>query len=85
MDGATDLDVAAMSEEQLPTDDLTLIEGVGPAMQIRLYEFGYTSWQQIAELDDQSTEKLSVQLELDNQITEQDWSGQAKKLMESKQ
>jgi len=71
--------------EELPTDDLTLIEGVGPAMQIRLYEFGYTSWQQIAELDDQSTEKLSVQLELDNQITEQDWSGQAKKLMESKQ
>lgn len=85
LDGATDLDVAAMSEEQLPTDDLTLIEGVGPAIQIRLYEFGYTSWQQIAELDDQSTEKLSVQLELDNQITEQDWSGQAKKLMESKQ
>lgn len=69
--------------EPVVKDDLTLIEGVGPALQGRLYAFGYTRWHQLAELNEESAEKLSIQLELDNQINEQDWPGQARNLMES--
>jgi len=83
LDGV-DIDASA-DENDEPPDDLTLIEGVGPALQERLYAFGYFHWQDLANLDEESIEKLSVQLELDEQITEQDWSGQASKLLESKQ
>ena len=72
------------TDDVVPADDLTLINGVGPALQERLYAFGYTQLQHIAELDDASTEKLSIQLELDDQIREQNWSGQASELMELK-
>jgi predicted flap endonuclease-1-like 5' DNA nuclease len=72
-------------EEAIETDDLTLIDGVGPALQERLYAFGYTRWQHLAELTDESAEKLSIQLELDDQIKAQNWSGQAHLLMESTQ
>ena len=73
------------SEAPIETDDLTLIDGVGPALQERLYAFGYTQWRHLAELTDETADKLSIQLELDDQIKEQDWSGQAHLLMESKQ
>ena len=71
--------------DDIVADDLTLIDGVGPALQERLYSFGYRRWQQLAELDGHSTEQLAVQLELDDQITVQDWSGQAHRLMEAGQ
>jgi NAD(P) transhydrogenase subunit alpha len=71
------------SEEVIETDDLTLIDGVGPALQERLYAFGYTRWHHLAGLNDATIEKLSIQLELDDQIKEQNWSGQAHLLMES--
>jgi NAD(P) transhydrogenase subunit alpha len=73
------------SEEIIETDDLTLIDGVGPALQGRLYAFGYTRWHHLADLNDVTAEKLSIQLELDDQIKEQNWSGQAHLLMESMQ
>ena len=69
--------------ELLPRDDLTLIAGVGPALQERLYSFGYRQFHQLAELDDDAIEKLSVQLELREEIREQDWPAQARRLMET--
>ena len=71
------------SDEAIEADDLTLIDGVGPALQERLIAFGYTRWHHLAELNDETTERLSIQLELDDQIKEQNWSGQAHLLMES--
>ncbi|MGQ7847816.1 hypothetical protein ACUNV4_25200 [Granulosicoccus sp. 3-233] len=70
------------AEEPLPRDELTVIDGVGPALQERLYSFGYRQLRQLAELDDDAIEKLSVQLELAEEIREQDWRGQARRLME---
>lgn len=64
-------------------DELTLIDGVGPALQERLYAFGYLQLQQLAELDDKGIDRLSVQLELGDEIAEQDWPGQARRLLES--
>ncbi len=69
--------------EDFATDDLTRIDGVGPALQERLFSFGYRRWQHLAELDELSTEKLAVQLELEDEIKNQDWSGQAQRLLET--
>ncbi len=72
------------AEEPLPRDELTVIDGVGPALQERLYSFGYRELWQLAELDDDAVEKLSVQLELADEINEKDWRGQARRLMEKR-
>jgi len=84
LDGASASEVAegeAESPEIL--DDLTLIQGIGPAMQERLYSFGFTRWQQLAELDEDSAKTLCAQLEVeDATIADQSWVAQAKALME---
>ncbi|ASJ70409.1 hypothetical protein [Granulosicoccus antarcticus] len=74
----------AVEEAELPCDELILIDGVGPALQQRLYAFGYRLWQDLAELDDDALEKLTVRLELSDEVREQDWRGQAQRLMEKK-
>ncbi len=68
--------------DEPPRDELILIDGVGPALQERLYSFGYRQWQDLAELDDKAIEKLTVQLELNDEVRQQDWCGQARLLME---
>ncbi|NND92486.1 MAG: hypothetical protein HKN42_16625 [Granulosicoccus sp.] len=71
-------------DEDLPRDELIRIDGVGPALQERLYSFGYRRWQQLADMDDDAIEKLSIQLELGDEIKEQDWRGQAQRLVRSR-
>lgn len=61
-----------------PPDDLTVIDGIGPALQERLYAFGYTRLAMLADLDEPERRRLAVQLELDEEIEEADWSGQAR-------
>ena len=81
----------AASEEQpadelpaarLPTDELIAIDGVGPALQERLYAFGYRTYADLAVLDEKAVQRLTVQLELENELVEQDWVGQARRLLE---
>ena len=74
--------VEAATPDNAARDELIRIDGVGPALQERLYSFGYRRWQDLAELDDDAIEKLTVQLELDDEVREQDWCGQARRLME---
>ncbi len=69
-------------EDEPPRDELILIDGVGPALQERLYSFGYRQWRDLADLDEDAIEKLTVQLELNDEVREQDWCGQARRLME---
>lgn len=69
--------------DDLPAADmLTLIDGVGPALQERLYSFGFRHFSQLAVLDIESMQKLAIQLELGDEIEEQNWVGQAQRLME---
>lgn len=82
LDGV-EMSPAGEGEELLSADDLTRINGVGPALQERLYAFGYRHFWQLAELDAESIKKLSVQLELGDEIEEQDWAGQARQLLGS--
>jgi NAD(P) transhydrogenase subunit alpha len=80
LDGV-DMSSVSAGEEPLSADDLTRIDGVGPALQERLFAFGYRHYWQLAELDAESIKKLSVQLELGDEIEEQDWAGQARRLL----
>ncbi|MFK7859992.1 MAG: hypothetical protein AB8B64_14280 [Granulosicoccus sp.] len=68
--------------DEPPPDDLTRIDGVGPALQGCLYSFGFRRFEDIAALDDDGVQKLTVQLALDDEVERQDWPGQARKLME---
>ena len=51
-------------------------------LQVNFVQGGYRLRSPFAELDDDAIEKLSVQLELGEEIREQDWRGQARRLME---
>lgn len=72
---------SAEGEDEPPGDDLTQIEGVGPVMQEWLYAFGFRRFDDIAMLDDDGVQKLTVQLSLEDEVEQQDWRGQARRLM----
>jgi NAD(P) transhydrogenase subunit alpha len=65
--------------EQEP-DDFTLIDGIGPALQKRLRGFGVRYFSDLAALDADGIERLAAQLELDDEIVQSDWVGQAARL-----
>ncbi len=77
-------DAQAHLDEVSAVDDLTLIDGVGPALQERLYAFGFNNFEDIASLDAQGVEKLAVQLELDDEVEKQAWPAQASALMQER-
>ena len=60
------------------------IKGIGPSISKQLQELGYVSYEQIAELDDKKIETLQEQLKHEQNIHNQDWVGQAKKLIEQR-
>ncbi len=64
-------------------DDFTVINGIGPALQKRLRGFGVRYFSDLAALDADGIERLSAQLELDDEMTEGDWVGQAARLVSS--
>ncbi len=72
------------SEDKATVDDLTLIDGVGPALQERLYAFGFNNFEDIASLDAQGVEKLAVQLELEDEVEKQAWPAQANALIQER-
>ena len=67
------------ADQELPKDDLTRIEGVGPALQSKLNEFGYYRFADLAVLNADAVETLDRQLELDGHIEARGlgWSGNA--------
>lgn len=87
LDGVEGDDLARIAEsdleEVLPVDDMTQIDGVGPALQGRLYAFGFRLLSQLAQLDAEGVQRLTIQLELGDEIEEQNWVGQAKRLVEA--
>jgi len=86
LDGVTSpVDSASTDESEFsePADDLTVIDGVGPAMQTRLKAFGISQLKQLAELDELAIRQLSDQLELDDdRIMTDDWPGQARRAIQ---
>lgn len=62
-------------------DDLAAIDGIGPAFAERLNELGIWHFDQIAALDDSSIRFVSHVLGVAGRGIEQDWRGQAQKLI----
>jgi small subunit ribosomal protein S2 len=64
-------------------DDLKRITGITPKLEQRLNDAGVYHFWQIADLDNDHLEALDRQLKLKGQVTKEDWSSQAKKLVEA--
>ena len=65
-------------------DDISLIDGVGPAYQKKLESAGITTFAQIAELDAKAAEALNEKLDLKGKIESGEWIEQAKELIAGK-
>ena len=59
-------------------DELTRISGVGPVLNGKLAELGYTSLSQIAALTPEQTADIDDKLNFKGRIDREDWIGQAK-------
>lgn len=65
-------------------DDLTKISGIGPVFAGRLAEEGITTYLQVSKLTAKKIAELDEKHDLKGNITNDDWPGQAKKLMADK-
>ena len=83
MDGVQNTGEDGVQVDDEPAgDDLSRIDGVGPVLQEWLYAFGFRRFEDIAALDDDGVQKLTVQLSLEDEVEKQDWRGQARRLMQ---
>ena len=69
-----------LSEDNLPRDDLMKIDGIGPALQNRLFAFHILTYKKLASLDEYAIEKLERQLDDNEGLNVADWVRQAKEL-----
>ena len=81
-----------MARNQSPTlktvppieaDDFTLIKGIGPVLAGRLYNAGVCTYKQLTILSPARLAEMVTGLSA-NQVSRQDWSGQARKLAAKK-
>jgi predicted flap endonuclease-1-like 5' DNA nuclease len=73
------------SELRVPKEDeisdLTMIQGIGPAISRKLYAMGVYSFKQISQFDKQTIDQVSKALKyFPDRIVRDDWVGQARKL-----
>ncbi len=64
--------------------NLSLISGVGPAIEKKLRAAGITSWNDIAAWDDAAIAKFDEELKLGGRATKEEWVEQAKELLDGK-
>jgi large subunit ribosomal protein L21 len=75
---------AAVKPAKAIVDDITLIGGVGPALQKKLAGVGVTSLAQIAAMDTAAMAKLDDELKLGGRTEREEWVEQAKELLAGK-
>jgi large subunit ribosomal protein L21 len=64
--------------------NLSLISGVGPAIEKKLRAAGIVSWNDIAAWDDAAIEKWDTELKLGGRAVKEEWVDQAKELLAGK-
>jgi large subunit ribosomal protein L21 len=64
--------------------NLSLISGVGPAIEKKLRAAGITSWNEIAAWTDADIERLDTELKLGGRATKEEWVDQANELLAGK-
>src|SRR5690606_32889907 len=65
-------------------DDLKLIAGVGPVLEKKLHDLGYTSLTQIADLTPEQAAEIDEKLDFKGRIEREDWVAQATDLLSGK-
>lgn len=75
---------APAKKAEAKADDLTKISGIGPVFAGRLAEEGITTYLQVSKLTAKKIAELDEKHDLKGNITNDDWPGQAKKLMADK-
>jgi large subunit ribosomal protein L21 len=82
---ATEAKAAPKAETAaVDASNLSLISGVGPAIEKKLLAAGVTSWNDIAAWDDAAIEKWDAELKLGGRATKEEWVEQAKELLSGK-
>ncbi len=84
---AVEKKAAAPKAEAAPAIDasnLSLISGVGPAIEKKLRAAGIDSWNDIAAWDDAAIEKWDAELKLGGRATKEEWVVQAQELLAGK-
>jgi large subunit ribosomal protein L21 len=76
--------VKADAAPAIDASNLSLISGVGPAIEKKLRAAGITSWNDIAAWDDAAMEKFDTELKLGGRATKEEWVEQAKELLAGK-
>lgn len=80
--------VAVAKAEAAPAaidaSNLSLISGVGPAIEKKLRAAGITSWNEIAAWDDAAIEKWDAELKLGGRAVKEEWVDQANELLAGK-
>lgn len=62
-------------------DDLTLISGIGKAIQDKLFKIGIFHYDQLADLNEEQTDWLNRNVGFAGRMQRENWGAQAKKLM----
>ena len=69
-------------EPRLEADDLQRIQGIGPVLETMLHDLGIWRYDQIAELNDEGTDRLQTQLaDFPDRIRRDEWIRQARALL----
>ncbi len=75
---------AAAISASAVSDDVEIIDGIGPTIGKRLKAAGITSWKQVAEWTDADVAKYDAELSLKGRIVNEEWIVQAKELLAGK-
>jgi large subunit ribosomal protein L21 len=74
----------AAAAPAVDASNLSLISGVGPAIEKKLRAAGIASWNDIAAWSDADIEKWDAELKLGGRATKEEWVDQAKELLAGK-
>jgi large subunit ribosomal protein L21 len=81
---AAKVEAAPKADAAADASNLSLISGVGPAIEKKLRAAGVTSWNDIAAWDDATIAKWDEELKLGGRATKEEWVEQAKELLAGK-
>ncbi len=81
---AAEAKAAKAETATVDASNLSLISGVGPAIEKKLRAAGITSWNDIAAWDDAAIAKWDEELKLAGRATKEEWVEQAKELLAGK-
>jgi large subunit ribosomal protein L21 len=74
----------AASADGVDTANLSLISGVGPAIEKKLRAAGIANWNDIAAWSDEDIARLDTELKLGGRAVKEEWVEQAKELLAGK-